>query len=73
MLTSGRECGAPGRGSVVARRAVWPPARNTDGQRSDYWAAQSEVLAVLPELKAPMLSLGKANTRRLANSRKGDD
>lgn len=38
---------------------------------TSYPAAQSEVLAVLPKLKAPMLSLGKANARRLTNPRKG--
>ena len=36
-----------------------------------YPAAQSEVLAVLPKLKAPMLSLGKPNARRLTTPRKG--
>ena len=36
-----------------------------------YPAAQSEVLAVLPKLKPPLLSLEKANKRRLTNSRKG--
>jgi len=34
-------------------------------------AAQAEVLAVLPKLPAPVLSLGKANVRRLKNPRKG--
>lgn len=34
-----------------------------------YPAAQTEVLAVLPKLAAPMLSLGKANQRRLSNPR----
>lgn len=38
---------------------------------ASYPAAQTEVLAALPKLKAPVLSLGKANIRRLANSRKG--
>jgi hypothetical protein len=38
---------------------------------TSYPTAQSEVLAVLPILKAPMLSLGKANARRLTNPRKG--
>ena len=36
-----------------------------------YPAAQTEVLAVLPKLAAPMLSLGKANQRRLSNPRQG--
>jgi hypothetical protein len=36
-----------------------------------YVAAQAEVLAVLPKLPAPVLSLGKANVRRLKNPRKG--
>ena len=36
-----------------------------------YPAAQTEVLAALPKLKPPLLSLRKANTRRLTNSRKG--
>jgi transposase len=36
-----------------------------------YPAAQSEVLAVLPKLKPPLLSLGKANKRRLTNLRNG--
>lgn len=36
-----------------------------------YVAAQSEVLAVLPKLPAPMLSLLKPNVRRLRNPRKG--
>lgn len=36
-----------------------------------YPAAQTEVLAVLPKLPAPVLSLGKANLRRLKNSRQG--
>ena len=38
---------------------------------SSYPAAQSEVLAVLPKLKPPLLSLEKANKRRLTNPRKG--
>jgi len=38
---------------------------------TSYPAAQSEVLAVLPKLKPPLLSLGKANKRRLTNPRKG--
>lgn len=38
---------------------------------SSYPTAQTEVLAVLPKLKAPMLSLGKPNIRRLTNPRKG--
>lgn len=36
-----------------------------------YPAAQTEVLAVLPKLAAPVLSLGKANKRRLRNPRQG--
>jgi len=40
---------------------------------TSYPAAQTEVLEVLPKLKAPMLSLGKANARRLTNPRKGRD
>jgi len=36
-----------------------------------YAAAQTQVLAVLPKLPAPMLSLGKAPTRRLTNPRQG--
>ena len=40
---------------------------------ASYPAAQTEVLEALPQLKAPMLSLGKANARRLTNSRKGRD
>ena len=36
-----------------------------------YPAAQSEVLGVLPKLAAPVLSLGKANRRRLNNPRQG--
>lgn len=36
-----------------------------------YPPAQTEVLAVLPRLKPPMLSLRKANRRRLTNPRKG--
>jgi len=36
-----------------------------------YPAAQREVLGVLPELAAPVLSLGKANRRRLRNPRQG--
>ncbi|MGH8123287.1 MAG: IS1634 family transposase [Rudaea sp.] len=36
-----------------------------------YPPAQTEVLEALPRLKAPMLSLGKPNTRRLTNPRKG--
>ena len=38
---------------------------------ASYPPAQSEVLAALPKLKAPMLSLTKANARRLTNPRKG--
>jgi len=38
---------------------------------TSYPAAQSEVLAVLPKLKPPLLSLEKANKRRLTNPRKG--
>jgi len=36
-----------------------------------YPAAQAEILAVLPRLPAPMLSLGKANVNRLKNPRQG--
>ena len=36
-----------------------------------YPAAQTEVLGVLPKLPAPLLSLGKANKRRLSNPRQG--
>lgn len=36
-----------------------------------YPAAQTEVLAVLPKLPSPMLSLGKPNVRRLRNPRNG--
>jgi hypothetical protein len=36
-----------------------------------YPAAQTEVLGVLPKLGAPVLSLGKANRRRLRNPRQG--
>jgi hypothetical protein len=36
-----------------------------------YPAAQTEVLGVLPKLAAPVLSLGKANKRRLRNPRQG--
>jgi hypothetical protein len=36
-----------------------------------YPAAQTEVLAVLPKLPSPVLSLGKANIRRLTNPRQG--
>ncbi|MHB1306650.1 MAG: IS1634 family transposase [Limisphaerales bacterium] len=36
-----------------------------------YPAAQTEVLEVLPKLAAPVLSLGKANQRRLSNPRQG--
>jgi len=36
-----------------------------------YPAAQTEVLGVLPKLGAPVLSLGKANQRRLRNPRQG--
>ncbi len=38
---------------------------------SSYPAAQTEVLEALPKLKPPLLSLRKANIRRLTNSRKG--
>jgi transposase len=38
---------------------------------TSYPPAQAEVLAALPKLKPPMLSLGKANARRLTNPRKG--
>ncbi len=38
---------------------------------TSYPPAQSEVLEALPKFKPPMLSLGKANTRRLTNPRKG--
>jgi hypothetical protein len=38
---------------------------------TSYPPAQSEVLEALPKLKPPMLSLGKANMRRLTNPRKG--
>jgi hypothetical protein len=36
-----------------------------------YPAAQTEVLGVLPKLAAPLLSLGKANRRRLRHPRQG--
>ena len=36
-----------------------------------YPAAQTEVLGALPKLAAPVLSLGKANRRRLSNPRQG--
>jgi hypothetical protein len=36
-----------------------------------YPAAQMEVLGALPKLGAPVLSLGKANRRRLSNPRQG--
>ena len=36
-----------------------------------YPAAQTQVLAVLPKLPAPVLSLGKANIRRLKHPRQG--
>jgi hypothetical protein len=36
-----------------------------------YPAAQTEVLRALPKLGAPVLSLGKANRRRLSNPRQG--
>jgi hypothetical protein len=36
-----------------------------------YQVVQAEVLEVLPKLAAPVLSLGKANIRRLKNPRKG--
>jgi hypothetical protein len=36
-----------------------------------YPAAQTEVLGALPKLAAPLLSLGKANRRRLSNPRQG--
>ena len=36
-----------------------------------YPAAQMEVLGALPKLAAPVLSLGKANRRRLSNPRQG--
>jgi len=36
-----------------------------------YVVAQAEVLAALPKLPAPVLSLGKANVRRLKNPRNG--
>ena len=36
-----------------------------------YPSAQTEVLGVLPKLAAPVLSLGKANRRRLSNPRQG--
>ena len=36
-----------------------------------YPAAQTEVLGVLPKLAAPVLSLAKANRRRLSNPRQG--
>ena len=38
---------------------------------ASYPPAQTEVLAALPKLRPPMLSLGKANRRRLTNPRKG--
>jgi hypothetical protein len=38
---------------------------------TSYPAAQTEVLEALPKLKPPMLSLRKANARRLTNPRKG--
>ena len=36
-----------------------------------YPAAQTQVLEALPKLPSPLLSLGKANIRRLRNQRKG--
>ena len=38
---------------------------------TSYSPAQTQVLEALPKLKQPMLSLGKPNTRRLTNPRKG--
>jgi transposase len=38
---------------------------------TSYPTAQTEVLEALPKLKPPMLSLAKANTRRLTNPRRG--
>jgi transposase len=40
---------------------------------TSYPPAQAEVLAALPKLKPPMLSLRKPNRRRLTNPRKGRD
>ena len=40
---------------------------------TSYPKAQTEVLALLPKLPAPMLSLGKANQNRLRNPRQGRD
>jgi transposase len=40
---------------------------------TSYEPAQAEVLDALPKLKPPMLSLRKANVRRLTNPRKGRD
>ncbi len=36
-----------------------------------YPAAQTQVLEVLPQLPAPVLSPGKANSNRLKNTRQG--
>ena len=47
-----------------AKLGLW---RLADG----YSAVQTEVLGVLPKLAAPVLSLGKANRRRLSNPRQG--
>jgi hypothetical protein len=38
---------------------------------NSYPAAQTEVLGVLPKLPAPVLSLAKANKKRLRNPRQG--
>ena len=38
---------------------------------ASYPTAQTEVLGVLPKLAAPVLSLGKANRKRLSNPRQG--
>jgi hypothetical protein len=47
------------------------PALGLGRLADSYPAAQMEVLGVLPKLGAPVLSLGKANRRRLRNRRQG--
>jgi len=49
------------------------PERRLWRLADSYQKAQTEVLAKLPKLPAPMLSLGKANQNRLKNPRLGRD
>ena len=69
--------GEPSRSQRLARFLIYARLAHQGSQMNlwrlptTYPAAQTEVLEALPKLKPPMLSLAKANARRLTNPRKG--